>query len=183
VLNLKLLQDERITETYSNVENQNLSAEINNKKTLSSEDKPNIQDWNLNVSELRMFSELLKKQNVKVGDISKELYENNLLTQLLRKEISEIKDTIKTNGTAQDSKKEIALYTQEIKKLKKQLIAEKKSKIVVQEELLNMYEREERLLNSHGKLLKKYHALSNSRLGKITLAYWESLKRFKRGGK
>lgn len=138
-----------------------------------------------NINELKNISDSLKKQNLKVGDISKELYENNMLTQLLRKEISGIKDAIKkNNGNPNEQvefKNKLALYKSEINNLKKQLINEKEEKIKVQEELFNMYEKEERLLKSHRKLILKYQALSNSNLGKLTFAYWEFLKRFKRG--
>ncbi len=140
-----------------------------------------------NINELKGLSDILRNQNTKVADISKELYENNLITQQLRKEILGIKDVIKkNNGNSNDQielKNKLALYQNEVSSLQKQLVLEKEEKIKLHEELYAMYEKEEKLLKSHRKLLLRYKALSNSKLGKLTFAYWEFLKRFKRGKK
>lgn len=147
-------------------------------------DKSNLDQ---NIIEIEGISDIIRKQNIRVGDISKELYENNILTQQLRKEISSFKDFINQKNYYQkelfEMKGKLTIYTKEVNLLKKQLINEKESKIKVQEELYNMYEKEERLLKSHRKLMLRYRALSNSRLGQLTLAYWKFLKRFKRGNK
>jgi len=71
--------------------------------------------------------------------------------------------------------------SKELESLKESLIDEKKSKVMIQEELLRMYTEEENLLNSHQKLQSQYHAISNSKLGKLTYVYWRFLKRIKRG--
>ncbi|MBK3493772.1 hypothetical protein JFL43_02635 [Viridibacillus sp. YIM B01967] len=79
---------------------------------------------------------------------------------------------LKTNDTSE-----------ELDQLKKQLICEKQSKISVFEELLRMYENEEKLLTSYKQLSSQYYAISHSKLGKLTYAYWKFLKRIKRGNK
>ncbi|MGG0655741.1 hypothetical protein [Rummeliibacillus pycnus] len=73
--------------------------------------------------------------------------------------------------------------SKELESLKESLINEKRSKIVIQEELLRMYNQEENLLNSYQKLQSQFHAISNSKLGKLTYVYWRFLKRIKRGKK
>lgn len=54
----------------------------------------------------------------------------------------------------------------------------------MQDELLESYKKEEKLLRSYQKLLnehekisKKYQALSHSKLGKATLSYWKWRKK------
>lgn len=80
---------------------------------------------------------------------------------------------LKTEETEDLSKK--------LESLKESLVSEKKAKVMIQEELLRMYIQEEDLLNSHQKLHSKFHAISNSKLGKLTYVYWRFLKRIKRG--
>jgi SAM-dependent methyltransferase len=56
--------------------------------------------------------------------------------------------------------------------VKKQATIFKKEKIKVQEDLLESYTKEEKLLKAHRTLMKRYKALSESKLGKFTLLYW-----------
>ncbi|WP_413378298.1 hypothetical protein [Alkalihalobacillus sp. 1P02AB] len=73
---------------------------------------------------------------------------------------------------------------EEINKYKKLYLIAKKEKIQLQEELLNQYEKETKLLKSikndntkkYDDLQRKYNALSESKLGKIQLAYWRRKK-------
>ncbi|KGA96888.1 hypothetical protein BALCAV_0213425 [Alkalihalobacillus alcalophilus ATCC 27647 = CGMCC 1.3604] len=73
---------------------------------------------------------------------------------------------------------------EEINKYKKLYLIAKKEKIQLQEELLNQYEKETKLLksiknentNKYDDLQRKYNALSKSKLGKIQLAYWRRKK-------
>jgi 2-polyprenyl-6-hydroxyphenyl methylase/3-demethylubiquinone-9 3-methyltransferase len=57
-----------------------------------------------------------------------------------------------------------------------------KKNIYLLEHLEDAYKREEKLLLSYKKLLRKYNALSNSKLGKFTLYYWKK-RRSLFGGK
>lgn len=127
------------------------------------------------VSKLNRLLSMVENQNIKVGSISKELYEQNLINLQLRKQISNLTEQIKKNNN--DEIKE--LYANEINTLRNQLIKEKKEKVTIQEELLFMYEREGKILKSYKNLLRKYNALSNSKLGKLTLAYWKFRSRNK----
>jgi SAM-dependent methyltransferase len=56
--------------------------------------------------------------------------------------------------------------------VKKQATIFKKEKIKVQEDLFESYGKEEKLLKAHRTLMRRYKALSESKLGKFTLLYW-----------
>lgn len=62
---------------------------------------------------------------------------------------------------------------QQLLNSKELLLDSTQSKINSEELLVQAYEREEKLLNEHKQLLGKYKALSNSKLGKLTLSYWK----------
>ncbi|MBY0145144.1 methyltransferase domain-containing protein [Neobacillus niacini] len=70
----------------------------------------------------------------------------------------------------------------QVAELEEQVVISKKEKIHVQETLYKAYTKEEKLLNSYQKLLKRYNALSESKLGKLTLTYWKK-RRNVMGGK
>ncbi|WP_404329951.1 methyltransferase domain-containing protein [Mesobacillus maritimus] len=137
--------------------------------------------------DLRESVELLKSQQSKVSDISKEIYESNVLLRKFGQEMSGLNSLVEQNRENQKQINELnnklSLYKLEVEKMKKQLVEEKRAKIKVLEEVNSMYEKEEKLLKSHRKLIMKYQALSNSKLGKLTIAYWRFVKQFKRGKK
>lgn len=56
---------------------------------------------------------------------------------------------------------------------KKVSIESIKKNIALEEQLLSSIQSEEKILLSYKKLLRKYNALSNSKLGKLTLYYWK----------
>lgn len=70
-----------------------------------------------------------------------------------------------------------------LESLKKRLLYEKQSKVELQEELLGTYLEHENLLRAYQKMQSRYHAISNSKLGKLTYIYWKMSKRIKRGKK
>lgn len=76
----------------------------------------------------------------------------------------------------EDLEQEISLKNEEIEFLKKEL-----------EYQLNRREAElieyDNLLKSHNLLEKRYKALSQSTLGKLTLKYWKYRKKVKKGSK
>lgn len=73
------------------------------------------------------------------------------------------------------------LKTEELESIKQKLLFEKREKIQIQEELLEMYIQSESILNAYESLQSKYEAISRSKLGKLTYIYWRLLKRIKRG--
>ncbi|RND01864.1 hypothetical protein EC501_01220 [Lysinibacillus halotolerans] len=64
-----------------------------------------------------------------------------------------------------------------VESLQKIIIEQKKKEIDLGEKIISMLIKEKKLLNSHKKLVKKYEALRNSKLGKLTYAYWKFKKR------
>jgi hypothetical protein len=66
-----------------------------------------------------------------------------------------------------------------LEELKARYIAAKKEAIYLKETLYQAYENEETLLKAYNKLLKQYKSLSESKLGKLTLAYWRRRKGFR----
>lgn len=75
----------------------------------------------------------------------------------------------------------LELKTDELETFKQILLVEKRDKVLIQEELLQMYIQSENLLNAYESLQSKYDAISQSKLGKLTYIYWKLLKRIKRG--
>lgn len=73
--------------------------------------------------------------------------------------------------------------SEELESVKQQLIQEKRAKVMILEELLQMYSQKEKLINDYRKLQSQFYAISHSKLGKLTYIYWRFLKRIKRGKK
>lgn len=66
-----------------------------------------------------------------------------------------------------------------LEEMKARYIAAQKEAIYLKETLYQAYENEETLLKAYNKLLKQYKSLSESKLGKLTLAYWRRRKGFR----
>jgi len=90
----------------------------------------------------------------------------------LKDEIDRLKEI--TESSISDDRKRLESATQA-------LIEEKKAKITLQQELIDTYKYEEKLLKSYKKLSKKYEALSHSKLGKLAVKYWKFKKGIFRG--
>lgn len=107
----------------------------------------------------------IEKAKQEISNLSKEKAE--LEISLLNKEKSEL-DNLKSKDKSdlEELKQEIELY-------KKELILEKKEKIKVKNDMLEILNKEEELLISYQQLIKKYETLKNSKLGRLTLAYWK----------
>lgn len=136
-----------------------------------------------------LIQNVIEKDINKIPVKEKESNDKKLQTyneQILKKdkEIKELKNQISKND--KDIKilkrKEKAALTK-AQNLKNQVIIVRKEKIKVQEDLLHSYKKEEMLLVSYQKLLKRYHALSESKLGRLTLAYWRKRRSKSFGGK
>lgn len=118
--------------------------------------------------------------------LDKEVLKNHMKDILIdaltaEKEIEKLKKENLELKNKLNDKEEIALeYANNIIKLKKE-------KIEIANKLLNSYIKEENLLKSYMRLLekkellsKKYKALNNSKLGKVTLWYWKKRKEITR---
>ncbi len=131
----------------------------------------------------------------------KETEQNKQTQQNHSLEIENLKNLIQIQQeTLEKYKKENKLLRknmrdQKISKLKRQNRKLKKKidlmKLQVAEEIFAHYQskqklvetltREERMLKDYKKLLKQYDAISNSKLGQLTLFYWKKRKQIKRG--
>jgi 2-polyprenyl-6-hydroxyphenyl methylase/3-demethylubiquinone-9 3-methyltransferase len=125
----------------------------------------------------------VSKLKKRVQDLESQLEKNNeQVTNLeavnsssvaqLTEEIDRLKEI--TENNLSDDRKRLESATQA-------LIEEKKAKIVLQQELIDTYKYEEKLLKSYKKLSKKYDALSRSKLGKMAVNYWKFKKSLFRG--
>ncbi|WP_062108564.1 class I SAM-dependent methyltransferase [Bacillus niameyensis] len=197
-MEIKQLLNERLNKIqsfYTSKENQS-NFEPQNEQTI----KP---EQNMTQSELAdlinvgNMAKISKKEKVQVQSELLQAYEKEekLLNKIidLQNELESLKNntnntleenkTLKANLNKYQGEKETLKAKNEellnhIKLIESQIIVDKKEKINVQGHLFEAYEKEERLLKSYQKLLNKYNALSNSKLGKVTLAYWR-----KRAGK
>jgi chromosome segregation ATPase len=107
----------------------------------------------------------------------------------LSEEVKQLKAALKENQDISDNKQHDTKQEQEIVKaaneqnnveeMKARYIAAKKEAIYLKETLYQAYEDEETLLKAYNKLLKQYKSLSESKLGKLTLAYWRRRKGFR----
>lgn len=113
----------------------------------------------------------------------KQFLEEKLVS--LQEEVKTLKafkeKTEKNHQEYKNSHSEILKLQNKIKTLTKsksdiqQLQKTLKEKIEINEKLYESYEKEARLLKNYNKLMKRYEALSNSKLGRIQLAYWRRL--------
>ena len=125
----------------------------------------------------------ISKFKKQVKELEKQLENNNMqMTNLevvnsssvtqLTEEIERLKE-ITEKGLSEDRRR--------LESATQALIEEKKAKIVLQQELIDTYKYEERLLVSYKKLSRKYDALSRSKLGKMAVSYWKFKKSLFRG--
>lgn len=68
-----------------------------------------------------------------------------------------------------------------LKEEKKSQIQIRYEKIEYAKQTMDALEREHKLIKEHRSLIKKYHSLSKSKLGKLTIKYWSLRKKL--GGK
>ncbi|WML58598.1 methyltransferase domain-containing protein [Neobacillus sp. PS2-9] len=129
-----------------------------------------------NSRELEMIEECNKEvENLNWQLTTKENELQKAKTQLttkeneLQKAKTQLAAKVKEMKEIQDREKKLKKY---ITELEKQATIYKKEKIKVQEDLLESYGKEEKLLKTHSNLMKRYKALSESKLGSLTLSYW-----------
>src|SRR5699024_9450832 len=126
----------------------------------------------------------IEEQNKKIADLhekvnlleDKELDNDQIIdeqkeSEKLRAELTKVKK--KENQTKEILEKQKTQFNKELRGLKARHSLILKERIHLKEQLYEAYTKEERLLKSYSKLLKRYKALSESKLGRLTLAYWE----------
>ncbi|WP_158638569.1 methyltransferase domain-containing protein [Metabacillus litoralis] len=119
--------------------------------------------------ELATLKNLIKEKDVQIKELE-ELKANSV--NQLTTEIDRLKE-ITENSTLEDRKR--------LESATNALIEEKKSKVILQQELIDTYKYEEKLIKSYKKLSKKYNALSKSKLGILAVKYWQFKKSLFRG--
>ncbi len=116
------------------------------------------------------------KEVIEDKDKKSNLLTRDEITNLLSKfdqNFEEVKDEIK-------ELKDFSINGKE-EEISKSIIQDKVEKVIIKQELFEAFNREESLLQSYKKLLGKYEALSNSKLGGLALYYWRFKKRLRRG--
>ncbi|MGJ7910848.1 methyltransferase domain-containing protein [Neobacillus sp. LXY-1] len=123
---------------------------------------------------ITIFTRKLKEKEAEINNKAAEVKEEEIKS--LKAQLQEKEDLISTLQQRETEK------NKKLKEYEKHLELTKKEKISVQETLYDAYKKEEKLLQSQQNLLRKYRALSESKLGKITLSYWNRRRKI-RGGK
>lgn len=129
---------------------------------------------------------------VKVKELNFDTYQGLLLNYLFldgvlyctfKKDISNHRIQLNKsnlNKTSYEEIKKIATLEQRNRNLNEQLRQEKIQKLEANRELYQEYEDTEKLLNNLIIMERKYNALMNSKLGKVTLKYWDMKNRKRR---
>ncbi|MBM7585757.1 2-polyprenyl-6-hydroxyphenyl methylase/3-demethylubiquinone-9 3-methyltransferase [Bacillus pakistanensis] len=164
-LNIGMLQ--RLEESFEGIEREWMNTNEKLKKKIYLLEKEKEE----NLLKIKRYEE--EQQN----EILKTLKENNQLMRDLKSRYNVGSDQESTN--LRYSSEDNLL---ELQKTKQVLIDEKKEKIQFQKKLMDAYKNEEMLLKSYKKLISKYEALSRSKLGRLTIKYWNVKKRM-HGGK
>jgi|SRR5699024_28627 len=101
----------------------------------------------------------------------------------LKKQIDILQEKLDTSEERNEEQESII---EEQKTLKQAFLEEKNSKVNVQKELYDTFDKQEKLIKDYRNLskkhemtLKRYHKLRNYKLGKLTIKYWK-LRRRKR---
>ncbi|MEH7106465.1 class I SAM-dependent methyltransferase [Bacillus sp. JJ1764] len=123
---------------------------------------------------ITILTRKLKEKEAEINNKAAEVKEEEIKS--LKAQLQEKEDLISTLQQRETDK------NKKLKEYEKHLELTKKEKISVQETLYDAYKKEEKLLQSQQNLLRKYRALSESKLGKITLSYWNRRRKI-RGGK
>jgi nicotinate-nucleotide pyrophosphorylase len=93
--------------------------------------------------------------------------------------VENMKNSIDRNPNQEKDIVKLEIEQHSVEEMKARYIAAKKESIYLKETLFQAYEKEEELLKAYNKLLKQYKSLSESKLGKLTLAYWRRKKGFR----
>lgn len=162
---VKLAKFEEKIETLTATQIKQKKLLVEHEKTINS--LKSLVEKNLNESNETMVNSF----KLELSEKEQELFEVNESKRRLEVKIKEQEDKSKAAKLKEEQLKS------EILELKRQAILFKKEKLKVEKDLYSAYEKEERLLKTHNALLNKYKALSNSKLGKITLSYWKKRRK------
>lgn len=180
------IEDKEFEIEEKNLLIETLNAELKEKEELQqrfTDDKVSLERKieglmdELNTHRKNTSDEMLKKDKRNIF-LEKKLTETRKEVYALKKELRQAKEQQKA-ATSKNTEVEPKL----VENLRKRLILEKKEKVKANEQLLEAYTKEERLLKSHSQLMKRYEALKNSKLGKLTINYWKWRSRRRLGGK
>lgn len=158
------------------------------------------------INKINELNDMLQEQNEKLSEkeaslveLQKKLAYKDIVVTALNKtvdekgqEISALQQAGKGQGLQYKAvnekfleiNRELEQYRAIILEQKEATIESREETVKTQEELLEAYKKEEKLLKSYQKLLnenekisKRHDALSHSKLGKVTLSYWEWRKK------
>lgn len=139
-----------------------------------------FQEANIVMQDIRIFGKWIGAIYKKQGEEQKKIELNLELLEELEKAFYDIErnltDYKKNNSAKKVSKAESSENSKMLAEYKEMAIEAKKEKIKLQEELLHAYKDQEQLLKYYRQLERKYKALSNSKLGKLTLSIWNKRK-------
>ena len=130
----------------------------------------------LKTGEKEENSAVLKNNLEKINE-QKEMQIKELSKELEKSKKSILKMKAKEDTNTKNYKKLQKESNSLLEKEKQSVIAEKRKKVNSDKLLLESYTKEETLLKSYTQLLKRYDALKNSKLGKLTLNYWKWRRR------
>ncbi|QWG47496.1 methyltransferase domain-containing protein [Bacillus mycoides] len=158
------------------------------------------------INKINELNEILQKQDEKLLEkdaslieIKKQLVHKDIIVTALNKTVVEkgkenraFQQAIKGQGLQHKALNEkfveanrgLEQYRDIILEKKEATIESREQTVKIQEELLEAYKKEEKLLKSYQKLLNehkkisnRHDALSHSKLGKVTLSYWQWRKK------
>ncbi|MBN3553976.1 methyltransferase domain-containing protein [Fictibacillus nanhaiensis] len=187
----------------------NFKAKINQKDRLIADYENQVSELNGKISSLndqiiesglerknneKLSNSLIEQKEQLISELTEKvsmLTEKDIQISKLKVEVSSLKKLENSTPTLQqDTEKEVNTLRKLLEVAKLDVIKVRKEKVSIQEKLLNSYNKEQTLLNTYKKLLKnnkqlesRYKALRSSKLGKITVYYWQWRRKKKLGGK
>lgn len=147
------------------------------------EKNASMQDLEQLTNEKKQYKREMTEKNEELEQLTLKL--SHLESNMADKQIASTAEKISDKVSKKDE--QIKKLTQEVKKYKnlenqyknkilelnREVILEKRQKVKSDELLLESYTKEERLLKTYAQLLKRYEALKNSKLGRLTIKYWQ----------
>ncbi|QTN00781.1 methyltransferase domain-containing protein [Sediminibacillus dalangtanensis] len=158
VITTELLK--RLEDNFHTLESEYLKQ----KENLVLKNKKNLKTLEENKNNLKIQEENQETKNALLTDLQKQIA--NL--QETEKKLSEENNLLKSKSKSLENS-----YKKKLEKKQQQFLNEKERKVKSDKELLESYKKEETLLKSYSRLLKRYEALKDSKLGKVTLKYWK----------
>lgn len=166
-------------EHENNIKNANIKEQeiLINDLTSKLESAEKRNEHSLNDLEQKI-KDLMNELNQRSQDLSEQLLTKDRRIVFLEEELAELRKT----KIESEKKKTPKVDQSQLIALQQEVLNEKRKKVKSDELLLEAYNKEERLLKAHSQLLKRYEALKNSKLGRLTISYWK-WRRKRSGGK